>query len=133
MPKLLIIAGANGVGKSTLFESYSEDKKILSQYINPDKEDKKEVVRKLYERLENNLDISRETTLTGKKIFQFIEKAKSKSYRIHLICLLVKDVNICIERLNHYQLKLVGCNYRLEVSDYSKEILERLFDWKESV
>lgn len=41
--------------------------------------------------------------------------------------------NAYVERLNQYQLNLVGCNYRLEVSDYSKEILERLLDWKESV
>lgn len=101
MPNLLIIAGANGVGKSTFYESYIEDKKNLSQYINPDKEDQKAVVRKLYEKLENNLDISRETTLTGKKIFQYIEKAKSKSYQIGLIYLLVKDMNICIERIKN--------------------------------
>lgn len=30
--------------------------------------------------------------------------------------------------LNHYQLMLVGCNYRLEVSDYSKRDIRKVIE-----
>lgn len=96
--KFTIFAGVNGAGKSTLF--YSEGNRDLGIRLNSDeilhslgldwKDPKAQILagKKLLqlqkECLSNEVSFNQETTLSGKTIFNVVQKAKDLGYSIHL-------------------------------------------------
>jgi predicted ABC-type ATPase len=112
-PTMYIIAGANGVGKTTSFYDLFP---IECPFINAD-----EISKKLKESANNDRNIqeiaNREavhqmnTYLSEKKTFgfesnladidtwKFIERIKIFGYQVHIIYFGLDDVNICIQRV----------------------------------
>jgi predicted ABC-type ATPase len=107
MPKLIIVAGVNGAGKTTLTKNLIDELGSTTFIINPDEMGYRESIRKSRQYLNEKKDFLKETTLTGKGIFNFIELAKLQSYQIGLFYLSVNDCDICIERVKD-RVKLGG-------------------------
>lgn len=99
MPKLIIIAGVNGSGKTTITKDMIDELGSTTYIINPDEMGYRESLRQSSKYLNERKDFLRETTLTGKRIFNFIELAKQNSYEIGLFYLAVNNPDICIDRV----------------------------------
>ena len=112
MKRYVIIAGVNGAGKSSLYNSiigYEELQKINADDIArelghwSDKRVQAQAgmiaVRQIREYFDQG--ISQETTLTGKSIFNNIQRAKEKGYIIELHYIGLENVGIAKERVKN--------------------------------
>lgn len=112
MKKYILIAGANGVGKSTLYQSMPSLKDMPR--INADEILRefgdwrntgdvmaagKTAVRRILQYFDEEITFNQETTLCGKTILKNIEKAKKKGYFIELHYVGVDSVDIAKERV----------------------------------
>lgn len=112
MPDLIIIAGANGVGKTTFARPYVAE--LGYDFLNADDIAKKlsdegepspmvAAGRIFFERLNQFLDIRQsivvETTLSGSYINKVARRAKANDYKITVIYVFVGEVKTCIERV----------------------------------
>jgi predicted ABC-type ATPase len=111
-----IIGGINGVGKSTIYSSLSdEDICLLGERINVDEivsvhgdwrdvkiqyQAGRQAVKNIKTCLTNKIDFHQETTLAGKSIIKTISDAKNIGYSIHLWYIYVADVNIAKQRVH---------------------------------
>ena len=111
-----IIGGLNGVGKSTIYSSLSnEDVKSLGRRINVDEivltygdwRDTtaqflagKQAVKQINNCLDARVDFHQETTLAGQSIIKTIKTAKALGYTIHLWYIYVSDVQIAKQRMH---------------------------------
>lgn len=116
--EIIIISGANGVGKTTLAKPYV--KELGYKFLNAD-EIAKELdeqglsntmikagrifFSKLNEYLDNKENIVLETTLSGSYINKVAKKATELGYHVKLIYIFVDSVELCIERVNARVLK----------------------------
>ena len=114
MKQYILIAGANGVGKSTFYQ-YIGDQYLGIPRINPDeillqdKGDWKSLsdqmtamrkavgLRRFY--IENGMSFCQETTLCGASIFSFIQKAKQLGYIVTMHYIGVKSADLAVERV----------------------------------
>ena len=104
---LIIVAGANGSGKTTFAKEFI--KEFDYYYLNADEimfnekvsniEAGKRFLKRLNEALDNKNDILIETTLSGKYIFKLINLAKRKNYKVELIYVYVSIVKENIKRV----------------------------------
>ena len=110
-----IIAGLNGVGKSTAYSILSQSEKTsLGKRINPDEivsllgdwNDSRiqfiagrQAVREIKKCLENGCDFHQETTLAGQSIIKTVKKAKQKGFEVHLWYIYVDTVEIAKQRV----------------------------------
>ena len=120
--KLYIIAGANGVGKTTFGKVFAEEKNI--KFINADEiamcynktnpekvriKAGKNFLKEIYKAINKNNSFMLETTLSGNYLKRIIEYAKNKGYLIVLIYIFIANYKLCIERVKN-RVKLGGHN-----------------------
>jgi len=109
MKEIVIVAGANGSGKSTFAQELMD---IVSYpFLNADEIEKGleienakfEAGRIFFKTLENwiNQEISfiTESTLSGVSLLQTIEKLKSKAYQIKIVYVFLETPQHCIDRI----------------------------------
>lgn len=116
--ELIIIAGANGVGKTTFGKPFV--KNIGIEFLNADEiakqlesERQKNIMvkagRKFFARLQKaifeEVSIVIETTLSGSYVRRVAQKAKMKGYKIRVIYIYVDDDDLCVERVKSRVLK----------------------------
>ncbi|MCL2603834.1 MAG: ATPase [Defluviitaleaceae bacterium] len=113
--KYTIIAGINGVGKSTIYSSLpAADVKALGKRINVDEivsgigdwrdtnaqfQAGKQAVNEIRTCLRLKIDFHQETTLSGQSILQTVKTAKTLGYDIHLMYIFVTDIEIAKQRV----------------------------------
>ncbi len=118
-----IIAGINGVGKTSLYEILkSDDRILLGERINIDEIVRKEgdwrdnllqikAAREAMRRIDNciarGVCFHQETTLPGPTILRQVKKAKARDYKIRLFFVGVDDLEIAIERV-HRRVEMGG-------------------------
>ncbi|MCL2168619.1 MAG: zeta toxin family protein [Defluviitaleaceae bacterium] len=112
-----MIAGVNGVGKSTIYTALScEEKAALGVRVNVDEvvstlghwsSDElqfiaaKQAVKQIKEHLESGITFHQETTLAGRSIASTIKKAKEKGYKILLWYVFVDSAETSKQRVAH--------------------------------
>ena len=125
MPELIIIAGANGVGKTTFARPYVAE--MGFDFLNADDiaktlEDAGDpspmiaAGRVFFEKLNQVLDkqqnIVVETTLSGSYINKVAERAKGLGYKITVLYFFVNDVKICLESQSKARKRRPQCTRR---------------------
>lgn len=111
-PTLTIIAGANGVGKSTFTRATSEALQVI--VIDPDAEARRvqpdnpeaaaiaggrQAIKRARAYLENNQSFAVETTLSGNTYLRMMAEAKRRGWQVNLIYVGVDNVQNSIERV----------------------------------
>jgi len=111
-PTLIIVAGANGSGKSTFTRSTQEALRV--PVIDPDREARlicpdapssaaieagKQAIRLARAYIENNESFAVETTLAGNTYLRMMVEVKQKGWLITLIYVGIEDVQISINRV----------------------------------
>ena len=114
MPKLYIIAGCNGAGKSTASFTILPELLHVTEFVNADEiakglspfqpekvaiEAGKIMLRRLNDLLEQKQDFAFETTLSSKTFIHQIAKAKTLGYSVHLVFYWLESVELAIERV----------------------------------
>ena len=126
---LLIIAGANGAGKSTAYENLKDISNLYNDitFINPDvitnqtaqslgygsvnnlpKELQqiiniqagKQALRIRKESLDKRINFGIETTASSESILRLIDKAHQQNYIVHIIYVLLNSAELHIQRVN---------------------------------
>lgn len=118
--EIVIIAGANGSGKTTFARSFEE--KYPFAFINAD-EIAKEIspvdieniqvkvkagkifFNKIDELMNANENFIIESTLSGRSLLRWIKKIKSNSYSIRLLYIFIESPDLCIARIKERVLK----------------------------
>lgn len=118
MKELVLIAGANGTGKTTFANAFL--KEHAYEYLNADEIAKKikpenlseariSAGKEFFKLLEKNIkqenNLLLETTLSGKYIQAFIPKCKQEGYKISIIYIFLDSPETCIERIKERVLK----------------------------
>ncbi len=118
-----IIAGINGVGKTSLYEILKSDEEILlGERINIDEivrsygdwrdnllqiRAAREAMRRIGDCMERGVCFHQETTLPGSSILKQVKKAKEHDYKVRLFFVGVDDLEIAIERV-HRRVEMGG-------------------------
>ena len=110
--KMIIVGGANGVGKTTFAYRYSNEYEI--DYLGADAiaaglykkgnenielEAGKEFFKKLDDYYSKKRSVIIESTLSGVGLSKRIEKFKKDGYIIHLLFVFLDDLNLCKNRV----------------------------------
>lgn len=110
--RLIIVGGANGVGKTTFARQYKEEYGI--NYLGADEiaeelskswagnielKAGKEFFRRLESILSSNASVIIESTLSGLLLAEQIKQFKSKGYTIEIVYVFLKDVELCKKRV----------------------------------
>ncbi|MCL2126212.1 MAG: hypothetical protein FWH33_09535 [Oscillospiraceae bacterium] len=111
MPYYTIIAGVNGVGKSSLSGVLKTERNDLGYIIDVDKigtdnncspiDAGKTAVGKINQYLSRELSFSQETTLSGQKTEKTIKTAKGKGYSIRLFYIGLNTLDECLKRIEN--------------------------------
>lgn len=106
-----IIAGVNGCGKSSFTGSFSCYDKKLGTIVDTDSitakkggnklAGGKDAVKKIEYCLENSLDFTQETTLSGMKTLRTIKKARALGYEIRMYYIAVSSAGESINRIKN--------------------------------
>lgn len=111
-PKLYILAGANGSGKSTISKVFLPSEGLV--YINPDDiareicaqnpENAKiaagrETLRRIDSFLEKGVSFAMESTLSGSSYVRMLKQARKLGYETSIIYTFVESPEICIARI----------------------------------
>lgn len=114
MPRLFILSGCNGAGKTTA--SYTLLPEILDchEFVNSDEFAKslspfdpssasvsasRYMIMRIQYLLDQNADFSIETTLATRSLVSIIQKAKARGYKITLIYLWLQSPELAIQRV----------------------------------
>ncbi len=115
MPDVVVIAGPNGAGKSTLAPALLRDTLGIPEYVNADTiaeglsafapEDAsfgagRVMLGRLHKLAADGKDFSFETTLASRIYAGWLKELKSQGYRVSLIFLWLRDVELAIARVN---------------------------------
>lgn len=110
MNRFTVIGGVNGVGKSSLTGVLSRVDSSLGVIVNADDLIKihgsslmggKAALGIISHCLENNLDFSQETTLSGKRALRTIQAAKNKGYHIRLFYVALSSAEESLRRIEN--------------------------------
>jgi predicted ABC-type ATPase len=130
MPDLLIIAGVNGAGKSTIFPSIQRTERIEGSFqpgpiedenfINADDIERitggsqisaaRQAIANINEKIDQGINIGLESTISGMGfVMNAIRKAKSKGYRIYIVYIFLYSPELSMARV--VQRALLGKHY----------------------
>lgn len=111
MKTYTIIAGVNGVGKSSLTGVLKSERNDLGYIIDVDKiaadgkhnfiEAGKIAITKIDEYLSKDLSFTQETTLSGHRIENTVKTAREKGYTIRLFYIGLNTLEECIKRIEN--------------------------------
>ena len=118
--EVVIIAGANGSGKTTFARSFEE--KYPFAFVNADEIAKeidpgdidnpgvkvqagKRFLGKIQELLKANENFIIESTLSGRALLGWLKKIKAKGYSVRLLYIFLESPGVCIERIRERVLK----------------------------
>jgi predicted ABC-type ATPase len=111
-PRLIIVAGANGSGKTTFAVPYTEQ--IGVQFLNADQfaetyadrgeenamiKGGREFFRRLNGALERLEDVVIETTLSGTYTTKVVARAKKAGYVVEVVYIFLDDAALCVDRV----------------------------------
>lgn len=96
-----IIAGVNGVGKSSLTGVLSRDKSDLGMIIDATNTDEDEAVRRIENCLNSGVNFTQETTLSGVRTLKTVQTAREKGYRINLYYVAVNSADESLRRIEN--------------------------------
>jgi Uncharacterized protein conserved in bacteria len=114
MPKLFIIAGCNGAGKTTASYTILPDMLNCEEYVNADEIAKglspfnpsivaikasKLMMERIFELIEKGEDFGIETTLATRSLVRVITSAQSKGYVVTIVFFWLKMPELAIERV----------------------------------
>ncbi|MCC6327300.1 MAG: zeta toxin family protein [Acidobacteria bacterium] len=114
MPNIVVIAGPNGAGKSTLAPALLRDTFNIPEYVNADTiaeglsafapEDAsfdagRVMLGRLHDLASQRKSFAFETTLASRFYAGWLKELKSDGYRVSLIFLWLRDVEIAVERV----------------------------------
>jgi len=114
---LFIIAGANGVGKTTFAKDFAKTKKLkflnadeiaLKLNNNPEKvriKAGKLFLKQISDCMRENRSFVIESTLSGKYLKNIINNAQGKGYQVIIVYIFVENPDICIKRIKNRVLK----------------------------
>jgi len=101
---MIVFAGPNGAGKTTFGEIFC--KRFGLEFVNPDRlgssgelDKGREFIKILREKLKRKDSFSLETTMSGKWLLSFLEKARDKNYEIGCFFIFVHPVEILKYRI----------------------------------
>src|SRR2546426_11241188 len=130
MPTLYIIAGPNGVGKTTFADRYLPDEAKQLEFVNADLiarglspydpdavsiEAGKIVLRRIRELIEHRIGFAWETTMSGKTAVGWLRQARAAGYFLKTYFLWVRDPGTTIRRIRQ-RVAEGGHNINEEVS-----------------
>ena len=111
MPFYTIIAGVNGVGKSSLTGVLKTQRRDLGYVIDVDSiaaknkcsaiDAGKTALRKIDHFLTAEISFSQETTLSGRQVEKTAKIAKEKGYTVRLLYIALNTSEECIERIKN--------------------------------
>jgi predicted ABC-type ATPase len=116
--EVVIIAGANGVGKTTFARSYGDIYPL--DFVNADEaarelnpEDMESVklkagrffFKKVDELIKNDDNFIIESTLAGKYLLRLIRRFKDRGFFVKIIYIFLENPEVCIERIKERVLK----------------------------
>jgi predicted ABC-type ATPase len=134
MANLYIIAGCNGVGKTTASKSFLPKRLKCKEFINADEIARglspfqpetvaitagKIMLSRIDDLINNNKDFAVETTLTSFQTKSLIESAKKNNYKISLIFIYLDSEELAIKRVKN-RVKNGG-------HDVEKDVIKRRF------
>ena len=111
MPVYTIIAGINGVGKSSFSGVLKSERNDLGYIIDVDKisadnkctpiDAGKIAIKKINSFLTNEMSFSQETTLSGQRTEKTVKTAKEKGYSIRLFYIGLNTTDECLKRIKN--------------------------------
>lgn len=110
--EIVIIAGANGVGKTTFARAFLREYDYeflnadeIAKSLSAENPEKKKIsagklfFKKLNDAVQNDKSLLIESTLAGRYLQKFIKNLKSENYKITIIFLFADSLEILIERI----------------------------------
>ena len=110
--EILIVAGGNGVGKTTFARAFLQEYDYeflnadeIAKSLSAENPSEKKIsagklfFQKLNEAVEQNKSLLIESTLSGRYLQKFIERLQKQDYQITIIFLFVESTEILIERI----------------------------------
>lgn len=114
MPKLYIVSGCNGAGKTTASYTILPELLECREFVNSDEFAKalspfdpsaaaitasRYMLQKMYYLMERNQDFSVETTLATRSLVGIIHKAKQKNYTVTILYFWLNSPELAIQRV----------------------------------
>lgn len=96
-----IIAGVNGVGKSSLIGILMQINSTLGMIIDATNTDEGEAVRRIENCLNSGVNFTQETTLSGVRTLKTVQTAREKGYRINLYYVAVNSADESLRRIEN--------------------------------
>lgn len=106
-----ILGGVNGVGKSSLYGSLNLSRTDLGIIIDADKitaslggdklQGGKQAVKRISECLENGINFTQETTLSGTKTLRTIKSARERGFYVRLYYVAVGELSESLSRIEN--------------------------------
>lgn len=96
-----IIAGVNGVGKSSLIGILMQINSTLGMIIDATNTDEGEAVRRIENCLNSGVNFTQETTLSGVRTLKTVQTAREKGYRIDLYYVAVNSADESLRRIEN--------------------------------
>ena len=96
-----IIAGVNGVGKSSLIGILMQINSTLGMIIDATNTDEDEAVRRIENCLNSGVNFTQETTLSGVRTLKTVQTAREKGYRINLYYVAVSSAEESLRRIEN--------------------------------
>ena len=135
MPNYTIIAGVNGVGKSSLSGVLKSERSDLGYIVDVDKigaENKctpidagKIAIKKINNFLTKEVSFSQETTLSGQRIEKTVKTAKEKGFEIRLFYIGLNTSDECLKRIQN---RVEKGGHNIGVDDVERRYNKRFDD-----
>ncbi len=111
-PKLIVIGGANGSGKTTFARELVAENKMrylgadeIAAELNPESPESTRIKaartfsHRLNKAIEDKESIVVESTLSGVSLKKFLTKAESRDYLLHIYFVYLDSVELCVRRI----------------------------------